>query len=100
VGRRPRARRYVFWIPLLGRSPHPPIASQWAPPSPAAAGEGIQELVDLEDFVRQWRFRHVTTVERIIGGKKGTGGTEGVAYLRGLLEIRLFPELWDLRTAL
>jgi tryptophan 2,3-dioxygenase len=59
-----------------------------------------EELVDLEDFFRQWRFRHVTTVERIIGGKKGTGGTKGVAYLRGLLEIRLFPELWDLRTAL
>ena len=59
-----------------------------------------EELVDLEDFFRQWRFRHVTTVERIIGGKKGTGGTEGVAYLRGLLDIRLFPELWDLRTAL
>ena len=59
-----------------------------------------EELVDLEDFFRQWRFRHVTTVERIIGGKPGTGGTEGVAYLRGLLAIRLFPELWDLRTAL
>jgi tryptophan 2,3-dioxygenase len=59
-----------------------------------------EELVDLEDLIRQWRFRHVTTVERIIGAKPGTGGTEGVAYLRGLLEIRLFPELWDLRTAL
>lgn len=59
-----------------------------------------EELVDLEDFFRQWRFRHVTTVERIIGGKPGTGGTEGVAYLRGLLSIRLFPELWDLRTRL
>jgi tryptophan 2,3-dioxygenase len=59
-----------------------------------------EELVDLEDFFRQWRFRHVTTVERIIGGKRGTGGTEGVSYLRGLLEIRLFPELWDLRTSL
>jgi tryptophan 2,3-dioxygenase len=59
-----------------------------------------EELVDLEDFFRQWRFRHVTTVERIIGGKPGTGGTQGVAYLRGLLELRLFPELWDLRTAL
>ena len=59
-----------------------------------------EELVDLEDFFRQWRFRHVTTVERIIGGKPGTGGTQGVAYLRGLLEIRLFPELWDLRTRL
>jgi tryptophan 2,3-dioxygenase len=59
-----------------------------------------EELVDLEDFFRQWRFRHVTTVERIIGGKPGTGGTQGVPYLRSLLEIRLFPELWDLRTAL
>jgi tryptophan 2,3-dioxygenase len=59
-----------------------------------------EELVDLEDFFRQWRFRHVTTVERIIGAKPGTGGTKGVAYLRALLEARLFPELWDLRTAL
>jgi tryptophan 2,3-dioxygenase len=62
--------------------------------------ELAEELVDLEDLFRQWRFRHVTTVERILGGKPGTGGTQGVAYLRGLLEIRLFPELWDLRTAL
>jgi tryptophan 2,3-dioxygenase len=59
-----------------------------------------EELVDLEDYFRQWRFRHVTTVERIIGFKPGTGGTAGVAYLRSLLEIRLFPELWDLRTEL
>jgi tryptophan 2,3-dioxygenase len=62
--------------------------------------ELAEELVDLEDYVRQWRFRHVTTVERVIGGKRGTGGTVGVPYLRGLLEVRLFPELWDLRTAL
>ncbi len=62
--------------------------------------ELAEELVDLEDYVRQWRFRHVTTVERVIGGKRGTGGTAGVPYLRGLLEIRLFPELWDLRTRL
>ena len=59
-----------------------------------------EELVDLEDFFRQWRFRHVTTVERIIGGKPGTGGTQGVPYLRRLLDVRLFPELWDLRTSL
>jgi tryptophan 2,3-dioxygenase len=59
-----------------------------------------EELVDLEDFFRQWRFRHVTTVERIIGNKPGTGGTAGVPYLRRLLEVRLFPELWDVRTAL
>jgi tryptophan 2,3-dioxygenase len=62
--------------------------------------ELAEELVDLEDFFRQWRFRHVTTVERVIGFKRGTGGTAGVAYLRKLLDIRLFPELWDLRTAL
>jgi tryptophan 2,3-dioxygenase len=62
--------------------------------------EFAEELVDLEDFFRQWRFRHVTTVERVIGFKRGTGGTAGVSYLRKLLDIRLFPELWDLRTAL
>jgi tryptophan 2,3-dioxygenase len=59
-----------------------------------------EELVDLEDFFRQWRFRHAMTVERIIGNKPGTGGTRGVPYLRSLLETRIFPELWDLRTAL
>lgn len=59
-----------------------------------------EELVDLEDGFRQWRFRHVTTVERIIGFKRGTGGTAGVSYLRRALELRLFPELWDVRTEL
>lgn len=62
--------------------------------------ELAEKLVDLEDYFRQWRFRHVTTVERVIGFKRGTGGTAGVAYLRDMLNIRLFPELWDLRTAL
>ncbi|MBL8698092.1 MAG: tryptophan 2,3-dioxygenase [Alphaproteobacteria bacterium] len=62
--------------------------------------ELAEELVDLEDYFRQWRFRHVTTVERIIGFKTGTGGTEGVQYLRRMLAVRLFPELWDLRTSL
>jgi tryptophan 2,3-dioxygenase len=62
--------------------------------------ELAEELVDLEDFFRQWRFRHVTTVERVIGFKPGTGGTAGVAYLRKLLDVRLFPELWDIRTHL
>ena len=57
-------------------------------------------LVDLEDAFRLWRFRHVTTVERIIGVKRGTGGTSGVAYLRRMLEVVLFPELWNLRTHL
>jgi tryptophan 2,3-dioxygenase len=62
--------------------------------------EMAEELVDLEDAFRQWRFRHVTTVERIIGFKVGTGGTEGVPYLRKMLDIVLFPELWQVRTAL
>ena len=59
-----------------------------------------EELVDLEDAFRLWRFRHVTTVERIIGFKRGTGGTEGVGYLRKMLDVVLFPELWSLRTEL
>jgi tryptophan 2,3-dioxygenase len=57
-----------------------------------------EELVDLEEAFRLWRFRHVTTVERIIGFKRGTGGTEGVGYLRRMLDVVLFPELWSLRT--
>jgi tryptophan 2,3-dioxygenase len=59
-----------------------------------------EELVDLEDAFRLWRFRHVTTVERIIGFKRGTGGTSGVSYLRKMLDVVLFPELWKLRTDL
>jgi tryptophan 2,3-dioxygenase len=59
-----------------------------------------EELVDLEDAFRLWRFRHVTTVERVIGFKRGTGGTAGVAYLRKMLEVVLFPELWSVRTAM
>lgn len=62
--------------------------------------ELAEELVDLEDWFRQWRFRHLTTVERIIGMKRGTGGTEGVSYLARALDMRYFPELWDIRTAL
>lgn len=59
-----------------------------------------EKLVDLEDAFRLWRFRHVTTVERIIGFKRGTGGTGGVSYLRKMLDVVLFPELWKLRTDL
>lgn len=59
-----------------------------------------EKLVDIEDSFRQWRFRHLTTVERVIGFKRGTGGTEGVGYLRKMLDIVLFPELWKLRTEL
>ena len=59
-----------------------------------------EELTDLEDAFRLWRFRHVTTVERIIGFKRGTGGTGGVSYLRKMLDVVLFPEIWRLRTDL
>jgi tryptophan 2,3-dioxygenase len=62
--------------------------------------EMAEELVDLEDAFRQWRFRHVTTVERIIGFKGGTGGTAGASYLRKMLDVVLFPELWHVRTVL
>jgi len=62
--------------------------------------ELAEKLVDMEDSFRVWRFRHVTTVERIIGFKRGTGGTQGVGYLQSMLQTKLFPELWDVRTAL
>jgi len=59
-----------------------------------------EKLTDLEDSFRLWRFRHVTTVERVIGFKRGTGGTGGVSYLRKMLDVVLFPEIWSLRTEL
>ena len=62
--------------------------------------ELAEKLVDLEDYFRRWRFNHVTTVERVIGLKRGTGGTGGVSCLRRMLEVVLFPELWDMRTEL
>jgi tryptophan 2,3-dioxygenase len=62
--------------------------------------ELAEKLVDLEDYFRRWRFNHVTTVERVIGFKRGTGGTSGVSYLRKMLDVVLFPELWQVRTIL
>ena len=62
--------------------------------------ELAEKLVDLEDYFRRWRFNHVTTVERVIGFKRGTGGTSGVKYLRRMLEVELFPELWHMRSDL
>lgn len=59
-----------------------------------------EKLVDFEDYFRRWRFNHVTTVERVIGFKRGTGGTGGVNYLKRMLEVELFPELWRVRTVL
>ncbi|CAH1657594.1 tryptophan 2,3-dioxygenase [Chelatococcus asaccharovorans] len=62
--------------------------------------ELAEKLVDFEDYFRRWRFNHVTTVERVIGFKRGTGGTGGVSYLRRMLEVELFPELWHVRSDL
>ena len=59
-----------------------------------------EKLVDVEDNFRRWRFNHVTTVERLIGHKVGSGGTTGVGYLRKALDVVLFPELWQVRTEL
>ena len=59
-----------------------------------------EKLADLEDAFRLWRFRHLTTVERVIGFKRGTGGTGGVSYLKKMLDVVLFPEIWRLRTDL
>jgi tryptophan 2,3-dioxygenase len=84
---------------------HATVEAAWAtvyraPREHWALYELAEELVDLEDAFRQWRFRHVTTVERIIGVKRGTGGTSGVSYLRRMLDVVLFPELWTVRTDL
>ncbi|RHW43535.1 tryptophan 2,3-dioxygenase [Neobacillus notoginsengisoli] len=62
--------------------------------------ELAEKLVDIEDSLQQWRFRHMKTVERIIGFKTGTGGSSGVAYLKKVLDQRFFPELWEIRTTL
>jgi tryptophan 2,3-dioxygenase len=84
---------------------HPAVAAAWAqvyrdPEGHWELYELAEKLVDFEDYFRRWRFNHVTTVERVIGFKRGTGGTAGVSYLRRMLEVELFPELWHLRTSL
>jgi tryptophan 2,3-dioxygenase len=89
----------------LPHRPDPSVVAAWHavyadPATHWDLYELAEELLDLEDVLRQWRLRHVTTVERIIGGKPGTGGTSGVAYLRERLNIVLFPELWQVRTEL
>ncbi|HEU0202090.1 MAG TPA: tryptophan 2,3-dioxygenase [Burkholderiaceae bacterium] len=104
-------RGFPIAPPVLARDPREPhvfdpsVESAWLVVYRATAQnwslyELAEELIDLEDAFRQWRFRHVTTVERIIGHKHGTGGTAGVSYLRGRLEVVLFPELWKVRTDL
>ncbi len=62
------------------------------------AYEMAEKLVDLDQAFTLWRVRHVKTVERIIGYKRGTGGSSGVPFLRQLVELNFFPELWDVRT--
>ncbi len=59
-----------------------------------------EKLVDVDDALATWRHKHVVTVERVIGFKRGTGGTPGVPYLQSTLAKRAFPELWSLRTRL
>ncbi|ANW03740.1 tryptophan 2,3-dioxygenase [Bradyrhizobium icense] len=87
------------------RSPNDEVLEAWktiyaSPAKHWMLYELAEKLVDFEDYFRRWRFNHVTTVERIIGLKRGTGGTSGVSYLRKMLEVELFPELWRLRTEL
>jgi len=89
----------------LPHTPDPDVAAAWTrvyrdPSEHWELYELAEKLVDLEDYFRRWRFNHVTTVERVIGFKRGTGGTGGVSYLKRMLEVELFPELWHLRTDL
>ncbi|MET0597392.1 MAG: tryptophan 2,3-dioxygenase [Mesorhizobium sp.] len=91
------------WREMRGENPM--VVAAWrevyaAPERHWMLYELAEKLVDFEDYFRRWRFNHVTTVERIIGLKRGTGGTAGVAYLRKMLEVVLFPELWNVRTQL
>ena len=64
------------------------------------AYEMAEKLIDVEEQFSLWRFRHMKTVERVIGHKVGTGGSSGVSFLQKAVFIRLFPELWDVRTSL
>ncbi|MEM7445035.1 MAG: tryptophan 2,3-dioxygenase [Pseudomonadota bacterium] len=85
--------------------PHPAVEDAWLaiyrrPDDHWNLYELAEELVDVEDSFQQWRFRHMKTVERIIGHRRGTGGSAGVAYLKTALDQAFFPELWTLRTRL
>jgi len=85
--------------------PHPAVEAAWLtvyrePERYWALYQLAEKLVDLDDALLTWRHKHVVTVERIIGRKTGTGGTDGVGYLTETLKRRCFPELWSLRTRL
>jgi tryptophan 2,3-dioxygenase len=97
----PAARVTRDWTQPYER--HPAVVSVLksiyeAPEQYWDAYEMCEKLVDVEENYQLWRFRHVKTVERTIGFKRGTGGTAGVGYLRKTLEVALFPELIDVRT--
>ncbi len=97
--------RAGFDVPKTAQHPDPAVQAAWEtvyrdPQTHWQLYELAEKLVDFEDYFRRWRFNHVTTVERVIGFKRGTGGTGGVSYLRRMLEVELFPELWHLRTNL
>lgn len=85
------------------RTPNDSVLSSWRriyeePEQNWAVYHFAERLVDVEDYFRRWRFNHLTTVERIIGMKIGTGNSSGAPYLRRMLEVVLFPELWSVRT--
>ena len=85
--------------------PHPQVEEAWATIYRDAERWWVfyqlaEKLVDIDDATATWRHKHVVTVERVIGFKRGTGGTAGVAYLQSTLAKRAFPELWSLRTRL
>ncbi|MFD0981756.1 tryptophan 2,3-dioxygenase [Tropicimonas aquimaris] len=86
-------------------APDPDVLQAWGavyadPDRYPALFDLAEALVGIEDRFRCWRFNHVTTVERVIGFKRGTGGTSGVSYLRRMLDVELFPELWQVRTTI
>jgi tryptophan 2,3-dioxygenase len=86
-------------------APHPAVEDAWLAvyrdtPRYWELYQLAEKLVDLDDALLTWRHKHVLTVERIIGGKRGTGGSEGASYLQRTLQRRCFPELWSLRTRL
>jgi tryptophan 2,3-dioxygenase len=89
----------------LPYKPNPAVEAAWAEVYRAAERHWplyqlAEKLVDIDDAFATWRHKHVITVERIIGFKRGTGGTPGVPYLQSTLAKRAFPELWSLRTRL
>lgn len=91
--------------PRAPHEPHPAVEEAWLAVyrdthKHWALYQLAEKLIDLDDALLNWRHKHVTTVERVIGRKRGTGGTEGVGYLQTTLARRAFPELWSLRTKL